>query len=262
MEIENIAIFDGYVLDTFPCDLFQGSTVKPGNHSFFLSTQTSEKKIEGTTSYKKSEIIPPLRTNKQTKTSSTKNMWGMFYGNIVGYVLVPPLKNHSSKKAQLGASPSQQSLWMFLLDLRQFDLEEMGWLLNYLTSVGANAQKGWQEGVNVLIRRSAWKASQNLFLHTHTIWIHLSSFIRILQAVGYFATGRFDNVLENATGTSFLPGRTQESWISTTMFWVGATGMGIGKQGLFLMEVIELIKPLVFLFFWVLPETNSKSLWK
>lgn len=54
MEIENIAIFDGYVLDTFPCDLFQGSTVKPGNQSFFLSTQTSEKKSsKEKTSYKK-----------------------------------------------------------------------------------------------------------------------------------------------------------------------------------------------------------------
>jgi len=32
------------------------------------------------------------------------------------------------------------------------------------------------------------------------------------------------------------------------MFWVAATGMGIGKQGLFLMEVIELISLSFFCF--------------
>ena len=61
----------------------------------------------------------------------------------------------------------------FCLDLRQFDLEEMGWLLNYLTSVGASLhEKGCQKGVNVLIRLSAWKASQNLFFHTPFEFTH------------------------------------------------------------------------------------------
>lgn len=172
MEIENIAIFDGYVLDTFSCDLFHRVNCQAWKTTRFLKEQHPTKNRK---SFRHSE-----QKNKQTnKNIFNKNCEACFMVTLLGMCWYPRWKK-SPKEAQLGASPSQQSLWMFLLDLRQFDLEEMGWLLNYLTSVGANGQKGWQEGVNVLIRLSAWKASQNLFLHTpfESIWVHSSGFCR------------------------------------------------------------------------------------
>lgn len=66
--------------------------------------------------------------------------------HVYCWVCVATLKTPFFQRNTTRCFSIQQSFWMFLLDLRQFDLEEMGWLLNYLTSVGANAQKGWQEG--------------------------------------------------------------------------------------------------------------------
>lgn len=134
MEIENIAIFDGYVLDTFSCDLFHRVNCQTWKTTRFLKEKHPIKN-------RKSFRYTPYQKTQTRKNIFNKNHVRHVYCSLLGVCVGTPAEKKSPKEAQLGASPPQQSLWMFWLDLRQFDLEEMGWLLNYLTSVGANARK-------------------------------------------------------------------------------------------------------------------------
>lgn len=170
MEIENIAIFDGYVLDTFSCDLFHRVNCQAWKTTRFL------KEKHPTKNRKSFRYSPNQKTNKQ-KHLQQKTCEACFMVTLLGMCWYPaekPFFQRGTTRSYVLLHPNNPS-GCFWLDLRQFDLEEMGWLLNYLTSVGANAQKGWQEGVNVLIRLSAWKASQNLFLHTPFEFTHPDS---------------------------------------------------------------------------------------
>ena len=176
MEIENIAIFDLYICSWYFSFVF---LFQMGQLSSLETTNTSEKQIiEGKTSYKKSEIIPlhsePKKTNKQ-KHLQQKTCETCFYCSLLGMCwLVPPLEKKSSKEAQLGASPPQQFLWMFLFGSKAVwsGRDGLAAELSYFRRCKFAQKKGWQEGVNVLLRLSAWKASQNLFLHTPFEFTH------------------------------------------------------------------------------------------
>ena len=140
------------------------------NHSFF----------EGKTSYK-NEIIPLLSVpkNKQTKNIfNKKHVRHVFIVHCWVCVIITPLKNLSSKEAQLGASPPQQSLWMFLVGSKAVWSGRDGFAaeLSYFRRC-KRTKKG---GRKVLMCWYGWVLGKlrKISSYTHTIWVHSSGFCR------------------------------------------------------------------------------------